>query len=293
MGRVARGNSPFEAHTCERTTFGEDRYCCGVEWDCCCTADGQDGVHSTFKIPLKLDKTSVCSIHKQSILKKLFQEACLTIWDEAPMTHRHTFHAVDHSLCNVLNNDEDPFGGKTVVLSGDFCQILPVVVRGTPAEMIDACLKSSYLCSHFRQVHLTENMRVRAVHSAETAAELAANSDFLLQVGEGRREVNLQLGRDYMKLPRSMLIDDPPEEEVDEDEVIAPGAIPSGLKRLIDVIYPDVINQGIATDEYFANCTIFTTTNVMVFSINDAVAARLDGDAHEYRSIDMLHDDDD
>ncbi|GMF56317.1 unnamed protein product [Phytophthora fragariaefolia] len=136
-------------------------------------------------------------------------------------------------------------------------------------------------------------MRVRAADSVETAAELAAFSDFLLQAGEGRHEVNRQLGRDYMKLPRSMLVDDPPEEEVDEDEVIAPGAIPSGLKRLIDVMYPDVNNQAIATDEYIAKRTIMTTTNVMVHRINDAVAARLDGDAHEYRSIDNLQDDDD
>ncbi|GMF59966.1 unnamed protein product [Phytophthora fragariaefolia] len=98
-------------------------------------------------------------------------------------------------------------------------------------------------------------MRVRAAHSVETAAELAAFSEFLLQVGEGTHEVNRQLGRDYMKHPRSMLIDDKPEEEVDEDEVIAPGAIPSGLKRLIDVMYPDVNNQAIVTDEYFANRT--------------------------------------
>ncbi|GMF49612.1 unnamed protein product [Phytophthora fragariaefolia] len=202
--------------------------------------------HSTFKIPLKLDEKSVCSIHNPSKLKKFFQEASLIIWDEAPMTHRHAFKAVDRSLRDVLNNDEDPFGGKTEVLSGDFRQILPVVVRGTPAETIDACQKSSDLWSHFRQVHLT-----------------------------------------------TMLIDDPPEQEVDEEEVITPGASPSGLKRLIDVIYPDVNNQAIATDEYLATRTILTTTNVMVHRINDAVAARLDGGAHEYRSFDKLQDDDD
>ncbi|GMF41136.1 unnamed protein product [Phytophthora fragariaefolia] len=209
-----------------------------------------------------------------------------------PMTHRHAFEAVDRSLRDVLNNDEDPFGGKTVVLSGDFRQILPVVMRGTPAETIDACLKSSHLWSRFRQVHLTENMRVRAAHSAETAAELAAFSEFLLS-WRGKTRGKPAARGDYMKLPRSMLIDDEPEEEVDEEEVVAPGAIPSGLKRLIDVMYPDVNNQAIATDEYFANRTILPTTNVMVRRINDAVASRLGGDAHEYRSIDKLQDDDD
>ncbi|GMF40605.1 unnamed protein product [Phytophthora fragariaefolia] len=93
-------------------------------------------------------------------------------------------------------------------------------------------------------------MRVRVAHSAETAAKLAAFSELLLQVGEGRHEVNRQLGRDYKKLPRSMMIDESPEEKVDGDEVVAPGAILSGLKRRIDVMYPDVNNQVIATDEY-------------------------------------------
>ncbi|GMF55462.1 unnamed protein product [Phytophthora fragariaefolia] len=249
--------------------------------------------HSTLKISLKLDEKLVCSIHKQSKLKKLFQEASLIIWDEAPMTHRHAFEAVDRSFRDVLNNDEDPFGGKTVVLSGDCRQIIPDVVRGTPAQTIDACLKLSHLWSHSSQVHLTENMLMRAAHIAETAAELAAFPEVLLQAGEGRHEVSRQLGRDYMKLPRSMLIDGPPEEEVDEDEVIAPGAILSGLKRLIDVMYPDVNNQAIATDEYFANRTILTTTNITGHRITDAVAASLDGDDHEYRSIDKLQDDDD
>ncbi|KAG2789332.1 hypothetical protein PC116_g19125 [Phytophthora cactorum] len=42
--------------------------------------------HSTFKIPLKLNDTSTCSIFKQSHLKGLIQKASLVIWDEAPMT---------------------------------------------------------------------------------------------------------------------------------------------------------------------------------------------------------------
>ncbi|KAE9045519.1 hypothetical protein PR003_g23036 [Phytophthora rubi] len=98
-------------------------------------------------------------------------------------------------------------------------------------------------------------MRVRAAHSARTAAELAAFSDFLLQVGEGRHEVNRALGGDYMKLPRDMLVENPPEER-DEDAEIAPGAAPIGLTRIVDVMYADINNPAIATDDYFANRTI-------------------------------------
>ncbi|KAE8904956.1 hypothetical protein PF003_g11076 [Phytophthora fragariae] len=76
--------------------------------------------HSTFKIPMKLNEHSTCSIYKQSKLRKLLQAASFIIWDEAPMTHRHAFEAVDRSLRDILDNDQEPFGGKTFVLSGDF-----------------------------------------------------------------------------------------------------------------------------------------------------------------------------
>ncbi|KAG2768884.1 hypothetical protein PC129_g20270 [Phytophthora cactorum] len=35
-----------------------------------------------------------------------------------------------------MDNDEETFGGKVSVLSGDVGQILPLVVRGTPAQTI-------------------------------------------------------------------------------------------------------------------------------------------------------------
>ncbi|KAG2978461.1 hypothetical protein PC128_g21092 [Phytophthora cactorum] len=90
--------------------------------------------HSTLKIPLKLNDTSTCSIYKQSHWKGLIQKASLVIWDEALMTHRHAFEAVDRSLRDLMDNDDEPFGGKVFVLSGDFRQILLVVVRGTRAQ---------------------------------------------------------------------------------------------------------------------------------------------------------------
>ena len=59
----------------------------------------------------------------------------LIIWDEAPMDHRYAFEAVDRSLKDILSiNDlsltNTPFGGKTILLGGDFRQILHVVSNG-------------------------------------------------------------------------------------------------------------------------------------------------------------------
>ncbi|KAG3001519.1 hypothetical protein PC120_g20227 [Phytophthora cactorum] len=249
--------------------------------------------HILAKILLKLNGTSTCSIYKQSHLKGLIPKASLVIWDEAPMTHRHAFEAVDRSLRDLMDNADEPFGGKVFVLSGDFRQILPVVVRGTPAQTIDACLKSSTLWPKFQQLHLRENMRVMSAQNESTATELAEFSEFLLQVGEGRHEINPALGLDCIKIPKDMLIKNPVEElSADrEDEDIRPGAIPRGLTQMVGEMYADINNPEIANDESFANRTILTTTNAVVQRINDAVAQRPERVSQEYLSTDSVEED--
>ncbi|KAG2985953.1 hypothetical protein PC120_g23927 [Phytophthora cactorum] len=87
-----------------------------------------------------------------------------------------------------------------------------------------------------------------------------------------------------------MLIENPVADEED-DEKIRPGAIPRGMNRIIDEMYADINNPEIATEKYFANLTILT--NAIVHRINDAVAERLSGQAHEYMSLDAVQDDED
>uniref|UniRef100_A0A453NCD3 ATP-dependent DNA helicase n=1 Tax=Aegilops tauschii subsp. strangulata TaxID=200361 RepID=A0A453NCD3_AEGTS len=45
-----------------------------------------------------------------------------------------------------------PFGGKVVVFGGDFRQVLPVVTRGTRAQITDATLLRSYLWQKIRKI---------------------------------------------------------------------------------------------------------------------------------------------
>jgi ATP-dependent DNA helicase PIF1 len=52
------------------------------------------------------------------------------------MAHKHVFQAVNHTFQHVMGA-VDPalkdmlFGGKVVVMGGDFRQLLPMVSRGT------------------------------------------------------------------------------------------------------------------------------------------------------------------
>ena len=60
-----------------------------------CTLD------STFKIPLDLHAMDIpiCSIKKGTALSRVIQEGKATVVDEAPMTNKIAFEALDHTLC--------------------------------------------------------------------------------------------------------------------------------------------------------------------------------------------------
>ncbi len=85
--------------------------------------DGGRTAHSRFKIPIDLNPTSTCSISKQSDAANLLKETKLIIWDEAPMMNKCAFEAVDRTLKDICDSEE-LFGGKVVVLSGDFRQVI-------------------------------------------------------------------------------------------------------------------------------------------------------------------------
>lgn len=65
------------------------------------------------------------------------------------MSNRKALEVLDRCLRDLRKNTNTSlFGGVIVVLAGDFRQTLPDVTRGTPADQIDACLKSSPLWAH-------------------------------------------------------------------------------------------------------------------------------------------------
>ncbi|GJZ17269.1 DNA helicase [Tanacetum coccineum] len=101
--------------------------------------------HSRFKLPLDLTDESVCHANKHNQLANLLVETDLIIWDEAPMNDRRCFEALDITLRDLMNAPEILFGGKTVVLGGDFRQTLPVKKGDAIEELIHASIAESYL----------------------------------------------------------------------------------------------------------------------------------------------------
>ena len=101
--------------------------------------------HSRFKIPLTLQEGGCCSFTKQSGTTKLLQQVALIIWDEASVTKRQNVEALDNNLWDIMGRSNLPFGGKTIVLRGDFRQVLPIVRKGSEAQIVGASLRRSYL----------------------------------------------------------------------------------------------------------------------------------------------------
>ena len=77
------------------------------------------------------------------------------------MQYKYCFEAVHRMLIDV-RSDDALFGSVPIVFGGDFAQILPVVPRGSRADIIDASLQRSFLWSSLRVLFLRHNMRVRS-----------------------------------------------------------------------------------------------------------------------------------
>lgn len=100
--------------------------------------------HSRFAIPIEINDDSSCNIYHNTSLAQLLQVSNLIIWDEAPMTQSLCFEAFDRTMKDIMKTCL-PFGGKCVVMEGDFRQILPVIPRGDKAIIINVSINSSYL----------------------------------------------------------------------------------------------------------------------------------------------------
>lgn len=236
--------------------------------------------HSRFKIPIEINENSICTIKRGTMLAELIEKTSLIIWDEAPMTHRRCFEALDRTLRDLLSehtpsNSIVPFGGKVVVLGGDFRQILPVIRKGSRASIVDASITNSPLWHHVVLLRLTVNMRLLQGDIDEKHHENLKNfSDWVLALGDGR-------------LPAARMADEcePTWVDIPDDLLIKTSG--DKIKAIIDEVFPDFLNC--YTDHsYLATRAIVCPNNSTVDHINDCVVAMIPTEPKEYLSCDTI-----
>ena len=154
-----------------------------------------------------------------------------------------------------------------LILGSDFRQVLPVVVRDTCEQVVDACLKSSDLWKHFQSLKLSINMRVQQQNNIEQKNFV----DFLLRVGEGKEPIHLDIGDDIIKLPDDIVLDS------------------ENIKDLISEVFND-INSNYKNNDYLRDRAILTTKNVDVEEINQQILEIIPGENYEFLSADSVED---
>ena len=98
-------------------------------------------MHSGFKIPLNLNSQTKLNVSPSSALGKKLIEANLIIIDEASSMRKDALRCINELLKELTESFED-FGGKVILLGGDFRQTLPIADHGSVASIIDNSLPS-------------------------------------------------------------------------------------------------------------------------------------------------------
>ena len=87
--------------------------------------------HRALSVPNDVDSSTAPRIKYESAFGKKLREAKLLIIDEVSMVNKDVLEYIDRTLNDLQPKDqpkiEGNFGGKVVVLGGDWKQLLPVI----------------------------------------------------------------------------------------------------------------------------------------------------------------------
>ena len=222
-------------------------------------------LHSRCKVPVQnLDENSTCSISKRDATAQLLRRCKLLVIDEVTMADRKVYEAVDRTCKDIRGNDQH-FGGITVVFSGDWRQILPVVRHGSRADIIEACLKSSPLWQNIVLLKLHQNMRVKLAGEDKNFAQE------LLAIGEGRIPVETKLGEHKIKIPEDLNLKE------------------ASVNDLCAFVF-DEPEQNYHRPEWLCSRAILCPTNQATDDVNQHMMAKFPGEHRNYKSADKLLD---
>lgn len=121
----------------------------------------------------------------QRIFLKIFSENTYDNVNNYPAYKRRV-----NGMTVDVQNDQ-LFGGKTILLCGDFRQTLPVIPHGTRVNLIENCIKSWTEFSKFQKLTLTQNMR-----ALPNEIEFV---EFLRKLGNGELQTYPQFGSDIIE----------------------------------------------------------------------------------------------
>ena len=197
---------------------------------------------------------------------ELLRRTDLIVWDEVVMAQKASIEVVDRTL-QRLRGCSQPFGGVTVLLGGDFRQILPVPGANKGSfESISISLHNSYLWNQLTKMSLTQVMRVK---------DDDAFREYLMKVGDGsvNEAGDVEGAEDteaVMQVPHAIIFEKK-NKKVTED-------------TLIDFTFPDIKNG------MYENCALLCPTNARQVYMNEKILSSFPGETITRMSEDTCKD---
>jgi len=175
------------------------------------------------------------------------------------MNDKHCFKALDCTLCDIHKCPDWPYGGVTVIHGGDFQQILPVIIKGSKEDIMNASLQQSYLWPKMNIITLHCNVHL------DRSEEENAFAEWLLDVSHGC--YNAEDGT--IALPEHMVTTD--------------------LSMFIYKMYGDMFDMPhCPSPTYFLQWAILAPKNIHVQTTNDEILRCMPGNEVTLFSADRM-----
>ena len=179
-----------------------------------------------------------------------------------------------------LTDRNEPFGGKSLILFGDFRQCLPVIPGASRATIVDAALNRSHLWKHFTVRTLKENMRIQK--SGDPS--LIAFDDWTLSIGNGQEETISN--SNLINIPEDIFM------PIMTNSKERPEAETESMEKLAMHVYPDIQNNYLKPG-WMDGRAILAPTNKQVDTINNLISDSFPGNAAVLTSSDEVVNPDD
>ncbi|KAL3071933.1 hypothetical protein niasHS_017226 [Heterodera schachtii] len=215
---------------------------------------GGGTAHRHFYVPNDVGDETPPMLNFESTKAQHLRDADLIIIDEISMLSNKVLRYIDRLLRDVCAGAA-PFGGKAIVLSGDWRQLAPVVEHGTREDQVAESIKMEKLFKSFKKLSLTINMR--------TAAGETSLREWLGRIGNGISDV----GTNQLLIP--------------------PQLLSPTLEDAIQFCFPEALfSDPLENADAIANNAVLCPTNNDVQYINELALTRMSGDAKDFPSID-------
>lgn len=211
-------------------------------------------------MPIPILENSVANITANSSHGRYINSASLIIIDEISMCPIHVLKLIDRLLRDLCTSDVDKykiFGGKTILLCGDFRQILPVVPHGSRSTLIENCVKSWNEFNSFHHITLTQNMRALQ-HELEFV-------EFIRKLGNADLTNFPEYGEDIIEVPQQLVGD---------------------VNNIIGEIYGNIVENILS--EQILKSVVLAPTNDDCSLINNDILNRIQGEEKAYYSFDKI-----